>query len=92
MTPLATIAEYYGRIDRDDVAWVMSLFAEDAVYVRADSRYKGKPRIDRFFRSERKIKGRHEIDRIDAVGNRVFAGGEFIGEGAAGDDRRKRCH
>ena len=90
MTPLATIKEYYQRIDANDTDWVVDLFADDAVYARANSRFEGKHSIENFFRNGRKIRGTHGIENACAVDNRVFAKGEFVGVGDAGDDRRVR--
>lgn len=90
MIPLAAIKQYYGRIDANDIDSVMALFADDACYLRADSTYTGKSGIERFFRLERKIRGRHRVDGIHALDNQVVCRGEFIGVGAKGDERRVR--
>lgn len=90
MTPHAIVDEYYRRIDSNDLDWVVNLFSEDATYVRADSRLQGKTEIDRFFRTQRRISGKHVIDSIVAVRGQVFCKGEFIGKGATGDRRRVR--
>ncbi len=88
MTPLGLIREYYGRIDANDIDWVMRLFADDASYARADSEYSGKTKIDRFFREKRKIAGEHRIDDIYSMQNVVISRGRFSGTGASGDDRQ----
>ena len=90
MTRLSRIREYYSRIDKNDVDWVMQLFADDATYVRADSRYEGKQRIEYFFREDRKIRGIHRMDHSWAVNDEVIARGEFTGVGESGDARRIR--
>ena len=90
MTPLARIQEYYRRVDANDIDWVVDLFADDAVYARANSRFEGKETIAGFFRSDRKIRGTHGIESTCAIDDLVFAKGEFVGVGDAGDDRRVR--
>ena len=90
MTPGSIVAEYYRRIDSNDLDWVVGLFSEDATYVRADSRLQGKAEIERFFRTQRRIVGKHVIDSIVAVRDQVFCKGEFIGKGETGDRRRVR--
>ena len=82
-----TIAEYYPRIDAGDVDWVLALFAEDAVYDRADQRIEGAARLDRFYTSQRKISGVHTIDNIFDCGDHVIVVGQFSGVGEAGDAR-----
>ena len=84
MTTGEIVDEYYRRIDSNDLDWVVSLFSEDATYVRADSRLQGKAEIDKFFRTQRRIRGKHVIDSIVAVGDQVFCKGEFIGKGGDG--------
>jgi ketosteroid isomerase-like protein len=81
------ITEYYRRIDAQDVDAVLSLFADDAVYWRADRVYRGKPQIDRFFREERLIRGHHAVDAVWQVPGRVIATGRFQGTGEKGDPR-----
>lgn len=90
MNPGAIVDEYYRRIDSNDLDWVVSLFSEHATYVRADSRLQGKAEIDRFFRTRRRISGKHVIESIVAVRDQVFCKGEFIGRGETGDRRQVR--
>ena len=93
MSDLAkTVSAYYPRIDAVDTEWVLALFADDAVYLRADAVYAGRPAIARFFCEERKIRGRHTIDRmwIDHGSASVVAVGRFDGLGIAGDTRSVR--
>jgi hypothetical protein len=90
MSELARIVgEYYPHIDAVDTDWVIELFADDAVYRRADVTYTGLPAIARFFREERKIRGRHTLERmwIDSPSRSVAVTGQFEGEGIAGDSR-----
>jgi len=83
------VKEYYGRIDREDVDWVISRFREDAVYERADASYDGIEEISRFFREQRLIRGVHSVDTLiaNAEGDIVVAAGRFTGKGKAGDTR-----
>nr|WP_298728968.1 nuclear transport factor 2 family protein [uncultured Steroidobacter sp.] len=83
------ITDYYPRIDRLDTDWVIALFSEDAIYFRADATYSGRTAIARFFREQRKIRGRHTVDRMwtDHSSASVVAVGRFDGEGESGDSR-----
>jgi ketosteroid isomerase-like protein len=87
--PACIVAEYYPHIDAVDTDWVIELFADDAVYRRADVTYAGLPAIARFFREERKIRGRHTLEGmwIDSPSRSVVVTGQFVGEGIAGDPR-----
>lgn len=84
------IREYYARIDRCDTDWVVDLFDDEAVYERAETVYRGRPEIARFFREERRIRGHHRIDDLltSHDGDLVVAIGCFRGTGAAGDARQ----
>lgn len=84
-----TVREYYRRIDDCDTDWVLDLFADDAVYARADAVYPDKQAISRFFCEERKIRGVHKLEKIVASCNEnvVLATGRFVGVGANGDER-----
>jgi ketosteroid isomerase-like protein len=87
IVPGTLIEQYYGLIDANDVAAVLRLFADDAVYERADATYAGKPRITRFFTEERQIRGRHVLEAIYSLDRKVIVSGRFEGVGAAGDAR-----
>lgn len=86
---VAMVEEYYSRIDRRDVDWVLSRFSPDAVYERADASYRGLVEISRFFREERLIRGIHRIDTLLASreDDVVIATGRFTGTGHRGDSR-----
>lgn len=86
------VSAYYPRIDDVDTDWVLALFADDAVYYRADAIYAGRSAIARFFCEERKIRGRHTIERmwVDPGSASVVAVGQFDGQGASGDTRSVR--
>ena len=81
------IAEYYPRVDAGDLDWVIGLFSDDAVYVRADAEYAGKPAIEAFYRGDRKIGGRHTIQGLFESGDTVAVQGVFCGVGADGSPR-----
>ena len=78
------VQEYYPRVDAEDVEWVIALFADDAVYHRADSSYVGKRAISSFYRGERKILGRHTLENIATDDDKVLVNGVFCGEGHDG--------
>ncbi|MFC3052244.1 nuclear transport factor 2 family protein [Kordiimonas pumila] len=82
------ISEYYSRIDSCDIEWVIKLFAENAIYHRADSAYCGRNQIHKFFTDGRKIRGDHILDSIWSFDHRVICTGTFKGVGAAGDPRK----
>jgi ketosteroid isomerase-like protein len=86
---LQKIRQYYERIDANDVEWVVALFADDAVYERAGSHYRGIPAIREFFAVHRKIRGVHRVEKIWPVGDAgvVVVIGHFEGVGANGDPR-----
>jgi len=86
------VSEYYPHIDDVDTDWVLGLFADDAVYYRADATYAGRSAIARFFREERKIRGRHTVERmwLDTVSASVVVVGRFTGQGISGDARSVR--
>lgn len=86
-TPLDRVRAYYGQIDRSELDSVMSMFAEHAVYQRADRTYRGKERIARFFRDERRIRGTHLIEEVWQGPVRIVALGVFKGVGESGDPR-----
>ena len=79
------VESYYRSIDAADIDAVVALFAEDAVYERAETVYAGRPRIADFFRHERRISGRHEIELILSLDDRVVSLGRFEGQGERGD-------
>jgi ketosteroid isomerase-like protein len=85
----AIVEEYYGRIDRGDVGWVLSQFSLDAVYERADVVYNGSAEIGQFYRHERLIRGVHRIDTLTAnpADDLVIVTGRFTGAGGQGDER-----
>ena len=88
-THSSIIEAYYPRIDSSDIDWVVALFADDAVYERADAKYSNKQEIEEFFSKERQIRGRHVIEDLwpDEEAKQVVAIGRFEGVGAEGDPR-----
>ncbi|MFS8049204.1 nuclear transport factor 2 family protein [Rhizobium sp. BR 314] len=89
MNCVALVREYYRRIDACDIDWVTRLFDARAAYSRADATYIGGNAIALFFGEQRKIRGRHQIERIimGTLGNVVTAVGRFHGVGHRGDRR-----
>lgn len=78
------ISEYYRRIDAKDVAWVLNLFSEDAIYRRGETEFVGKDQIAYFYNNGRKIEGVHRIDEPIISDSTVIIRGRFIGTGVAG--------
>lgn len=85
-----SVEAYYPAIDNLDTECVLALFAEDAIYQRADAEYRTFTEIRDFFCNERKIRGRHEIAHLwaDEDAGFVFVTGRFEGVGEKGDSRR----
>lgn len=83
----ALIADYYKRVDAQDLDWVLALFADDAVYDRADASYVGIDAITRFYRGERKILGAHTLDSIASSEELVMVTGVFSGKGHDGSSK-----
>lgn len=83
------IAGYYTKIDNQQLAEILELFASDAIYERADMSYKGISEISDFFINKRQIRGEHILDRItDCEGcQTIIVTGRFVGMGAGGDSR-----
>jgi len=81
------IAEYYRRVDAQDIDWVLALFTWDARYVRADTEYSTKMEIEKFYCNDRKIVGRHMLNHVIAEGNEIGASGIFQGVGADGAEK-----
>ncbi|MEM1141972.1 MAG: nuclear transport factor 2 family protein [Pseudomonadota bacterium] len=84
----ALVAEYYQRIDRGDVDWVLSLFAPEAVYDRAETSYRGLAQITEFYQHQRGITGVHEIDTVATHDLTTIAQGVFDGRGRDGSARK----
>lgn len=84
-----TIAGYYPKIDNQQHAEILDLFASDAIYERADMTYKGISEISDFFINKRQIRGQHVLDRIADCENcqTIIVTGRFVGMGAGGDSR-----
>jgi len=67
---------------------VSALFADDAIYERAGSRFVGKTALREFFAVHRKIRGVHSLQKIWSVeDNIVVVTGCFNGVGANGEPR-----
>jgi len=81
---LETIRHYYSKIDADDNAWVVQMFAPDAIYQRADSTITGIDAIRAFYvGGGRKIRGTHTLTRIEPLrSGEIYVEGRFEGTGA----------
>lgn len=92
MNRMEKVIRYYRDVDAQDVGAVVGLFADDAIYVRADVCYAGKRAIERFYREQRLIRGVHVIDRCcqQEASPLVLVTGEFKGQGADEQSRQVR--
>jgi hypothetical protein len=75
---------YYQKIDAQDIAWVIDLFAPDAWYKRGESEFLGKDALAQFFRKDRQITGKHTIFGLWIHGYGSIVKGLFQGHGAEG--------
>ena len=90
MDRLNIIRDYYPKVDAGEVEWVISLFAEDGNYHRAEASYSGKNEIADFYKNSRKIKGRHTLESILSEGDTVAVNGVFEGFGVDGSAKKMR--
>lgn len=74
--------EYYRKIDEGDIDWVLSLFAKNGRYIRAEIVLDGHNEIEAFYSTVRKIRGMHTIELAIAQDHYVFVRGRFDGIGA----------
>lgn len=79
--PAAQVRTYYRLVDDNDVAGLVGLFAEDAVYHRPGyPALRGHDALRGFYRDERVIeRGRHELETVLVHGSRVGVHGTFRG-------------
>ena len=81
------IREYYRRVDKGDLDWVLDLFADNSEYTRADACYASKAEIEAFYRRQRKIAGVHTLEHLYQSGETVIVDGCFDGKGADGSEK-----
>lgn len=83
-----TVRSYYRAVDDDDIATLLDVFDDDAVYLRPGyAPIRGRRELDEFYRRVRVISsGRHHIDSITATDDTAVACGRFIGRSRSGDD------
>lgn len=80
--PLSIILlKYYELVDREQIDEVITLFAQTATYRRCEVLYQGIAEIENFYRTERKIRGRHTIGNCWVVGQIGIVEGVFTGKG-----------
>jgi len=84
----STLLAYYSLVDSEAIDEVLSLFSEDATYMRCESFYNGIVEIERFYREERKIRGNHDIKNLWLVGRIGIVEGTFSGRGAGGQPKQ----
>jgi ketosteroid isomerase-like protein len=79
--PEVTVAQYYERVDADDVAGIVELFSADAVYRRPGyAPITGTAALEDFYRNQRIIKsGRHTVTALIRCGDDVAVQGRFTG-------------
>lgn len=87
MTNAELVDLYYKKVDALDIEWVINMFADNCHYQRADAPYVGKDVIEKFYREERKIRGKHTISRILTSDETVVAYGVFNGVGGFGQPK-----
>ncbi|MBM0278956.1 nuclear transport factor 2 family protein [Micromonospora tarensis] len=75
------VRRYYRLVDQDDVAGLVALFAEDAVYRRPGyEQLTGRAQLREFYRNRRVIAhGRHVLRRMTVAGDDVTVEGSFGG-------------
>jgi steroid Delta-isomerase len=81
------VASYYEKVDRQDIAGVISLFHPRALYERPGyPQLVGRDRLTRFYESERVItSGSHTITACVVQGCEAAVQGEFDGVLKSGD-------
>lgn len=82
------VKDYYPKIDKGDVDWVLALFDEAGEYQRADAIYKGMGELTEFYKQGRKIKGKHSLENIFSNENKVAVNGVFEGVGGDGSPKK----
>ena len=84
------VRKYYELIDDQKIDEVLSLFSKSATYIRCETTFNGIEEISGFYKNERKIKGRHTINSLLAVGRTVVIEGNFMGKGVNGEAKEIR--
>lgn len=84
----ARVRAYYELVDRGDIAELVKLFAEDAVYRRPGyPPLRGRGELERFYREERVIEsGRHTLESVVSSRPQVAVTGSFSGTLRGGQD------
>src|SRR5262245_18552235 len=81
------LLSYYSLIDSGAIDEVLSLFSEDATYMRCESLYTGIAEIERFYRNDRKISGTHDIKNLWVMERTGIIQGTFSGRGGEGQPK-----
>jgi len=82
------IIEYYTFLDNNEKEKSLALFSSDAVYKRCEDIYLGKPDIVEFFTKKYKLKGKHEILKMNQDKETIIVRGIF--DGINGRDEQVR--
>lgn len=81
----AAATDYYALIDRADrgdrdaLERVLSMFNEDAIYIRGDKVLRGREAIERFYLEERRVRFTHTVESVEVQGTDVFVKGRYEG-------------
>jgi len=88
----ARVRTYYQLVDGGDIAGLVKLFAQDAVYRRPGyPSMRGRDELERFYREERVIKGgHHTVESMVSSRRRVAVAGSFAGTLRNGQDTTLR--
>ena len=81
----ARVREYYAQVDRGDTPSIISMYAADGAYERAEDRYEGPSRIQYFHEHERRIIVTHTVESAVAKGDEVIVRGSYRGTNQRGD-------
>jgi ketosteroid isomerase-like protein len=81
LDPEVAVKRYYERVDAQDVAGILELFAPDVVYRRPGYEpIRGRDELETFYREQRVIEsGRHTVIRVVRDENDIAVQGTFEG-------------
>ena len=84
----AIVLKYYQLIDKHKIDQVLHLFSETAQYMRCGEVYSGIKALEKFYKTERKIRGSHDIKNLWVIGQTGIVEGVFTGKGADGQPKK----
>lgn len=89
MDYLGLVRDYYRNIDANNIDAALSLFADDAVYLRENRRLTGIKNITIFYKECRAIRsGKHCLDEAFVLDDKVCVLGRFEGVAWSGKSIR----